>query len=402
MSKLDYVSSRVNDRIFNAIYKRSLVYNTCWEDPAVDRKALELEPKDRMLVITSAGCNVLDYAIRGPEHIDSVDANPRQTALLELKIAAIRSLGFEDFFQIFGNGYHPEFREVYGDVLVKELDGFTRSYWDKKGQAFYSKGPEGSFYYRGLSGQVARLVRIYINARPKLRSHFESFLNATRLDEQREIYDANIMPLLWGPKMNWILSRQMTMNMLGVPHPQRREVENAHTDGVAAFIRDSIEYVFRQLPIWMNYFWSLYLRGGYTRENCPEYLKEENFNILKNGYVDRISPHTTTVTDFLSRQGPPVSRYVLLDHMDWMSTYYPAELVKEWQHIFNRASDNARILFRSAHAEPAYLQQISVVQNSKVAPILDKLNFHPDWAAELTREDRVHTYAGFHIADVAA
>lgn len=402
MSKLDYVSSKVNDRIFNAIYKRSLVYNTCWEDPAVDRQALELTSDDRMLVITSAGCNVLDYAILGPAHIDSVDANPRQTALLELKMASIRNLDFDDFFQIFGEGYHPEFREVYGDVLVKELEGFTRNYWDKKGGAFYGKSLGSSFYYRGLSGQVAKLVRMYINARPKLRGHFETFLNATNLDEQREIYDSRIKPLLWGPKMNWVLSRQMTMNMLGVPHPQRREVENAHADGIAAFIRDSIEYVFRQLPIWMNYFWSVYLRGGYTRENCPEYLKEENFNILKNGYVDRIAPHTTTVTDFLTRRGDSISRYVLLDHMDWMSTYYPAELVKEWQEIFNRSTDDARILFRSAHADPAYLQQIAIEQDSKVVPILDRLKFYPEWATELTREDRVHTYAGFHIADVAA
>lgn len=30
----------------DAIYSRSLVYNTCWEDPALDRQALALRPDD--------------------------------------------------------------------------------------------------------------------------------------------------------------------------------------------------------------------------------------------------------------------------------------------------------------------------------------------------------------------
>src|SRR5215470_11150417 len=81
-----------DQRIFQAIYSRSLVYNACWEDPAVDRQALRITPQDTLLVITSAGCNVLDYALLGPRRVHAVDANPRQTALLELKLAAIRRL----------------------------------------------------------------------------------------------------------------------------------------------------------------------------------------------------------------------------------------------------------------------------------------------------------------------
>ena len=53
---------------------------------------LELGPDDNVLVITSAGCNALDYALAGPRHVYAVDLNPRQNALLELKKAAIRAL----------------------------------------------------------------------------------------------------------------------------------------------------------------------------------------------------------------------------------------------------------------------------------------------------------------------
>jgi S-adenosylmethionine-diacylglycerol 3-amino-3-carboxypropyl transferase len=46
-----------------------------------------LRDQDKLLVITSAGCNFLDYALTGPRRILAVDANPRQNALLELKFA---------------------------------------------------------------------------------------------------------------------------------------------------------------------------------------------------------------------------------------------------------------------------------------------------------------------------
>ena len=56
------VRERVSERLFGLVHGRNLVYNTCWEDPRLDRIALAIRPQDRILVITSAGCNALDYA----------------------------------------------------------------------------------------------------------------------------------------------------------------------------------------------------------------------------------------------------------------------------------------------------------------------------------------------------
>ncbi|MET0216575.1 MAG: hypothetical protein ABW205_01420 [Burkholderiales bacterium] len=38
------LADKLDQRVFDAIYSRSLVYNTCCEDPAVDRRALCLSP----------------------------------------------------------------------------------------------------------------------------------------------------------------------------------------------------------------------------------------------------------------------------------------------------------------------------------------------------------------------
>ncbi len=390
------LGDRIDHKLFNAIYSRSLVYNTCWEDPAVDRQALELGPQDNLLVITSAGCNALDYALAGAGRVHSVDANPRQTALLELKMAGIRRLEFDDYFRLFGHGHHPDFEWIYRHTLRKELSEFAQGYWDRN-QGWFSS-PRGSFYFHGLSGLVALGFRTWLRMRPKLAAPIATLFEVRDLEAQRRLYDEEIHPQLWGKGMNWVLSRQLTMSLLGVPYPQRREVQAQHEGGVAGFIRECFEYVFRQLPVWDNYFWSLYVRGRYSEQCCPEYLKESGFTALKGGLVDRVEPHTCTVTEFLRSTDRPISRFVLLDHMDWMSSYYPEALLEEWEAIMERATPGARILFRSAHARPAYLERIRLDSR----PLREKLRFHDELAQRLTLQDRVHTYAGFHIAEVPA
>jgi S-adenosylmethionine-diacylglycerol 3-amino-3-carboxypropyl transferase len=387
------LKDRLDQRVFDALYARSLVYNTCWEDPAVDRQALALGPGDRMAVITSAGCNVLDYALQGPAAIHAIDANPRQNALLELKLAAIRGLEFDDFFRIFGDGYHARFRDIYRRHLRGELSAFARSYWDDHAGWFCSR--HGSFYFHGLSGFVARGFRSYFRMRPQLARDIQDLLHCTELEQQRLVYDTRIAHELWTSTINWVLNRQLTMSLLGVPHPQRRLVQAQHPDGVAGFIREAIEYVFRNLPMSENYFWRVYLEGRYTQDCCPEYLKHENFLALRNGLADSIEIHTCTMTEFLDASDSPITRFVLLDHMDWMSSYYPGALIEEWDAIWRQAAPGARVLLRSAHASPPFLDWVRVGKHGH--PLDEVLRFEHDLAGRLQLEDRVHTYAGFQI-----
>jgi S-adenosylmethionine-diacylglycerol 3-amino-3-carboxypropyl transferase len=394
------LGERVHEKLFDLIYSRALIYNTCWEDPAVDREALELRAGDTLLVITSAGCNVLDYALTGPRRIHAVDANPRQTALLELKLAGIRRLEFEDFFAVFGKGRHPRFRDLLRGALRAELSPFAAAYWDTHAHWFTHAEGSDSFYFHGLSGRVARLFRGYLGLRPRLRYAVEDLLCATSLDEQRRIYDEHIAPLLWGRAVNWALSRQITMSLLGVPHAQHDEVRRQHAGGVPGFVREAVEYVFRCLPAWTNYFWSLYVRGAYSASCCPEYLKEANFAALKGGLVDSIVPHTCTVTAFLHGTDERISRFVLLDHMDWMSSFYPRALAEEWQAILERAAPGARVIFRSAHANPGYLESLRIPAKGGERLLREVVRFEHERAAELQLRDRVHTYAGFHIGEL--
>lgn len=392
------LGERLHQRLFGVLYRRSLLYNACWEDPALDRIALALSPAHRVLVITSGGCNALDYALCGPREVVAVDANPRQTALLELKIAGIRTLDHDDFFAVFGLGRHPRFPELYWQRLRPELGPFARAWWDRRLSWFSGRGWRDSFYYHGLSGLVARLMRTHIAQRPPLRRAIEDLLAATSLDEQRHIYDRRVHPQLWTKPLRWAVSRQATMSLLGVPTAQTREVAAAHASGVSGFIIDCIAAVFRQLPIWTNYFWTVYLRGAYTRACCPEYLTPSGFAALKAGLVERIRPVTDTVSGLLARCEQAFDRFVLLDHQDWLGAHQPEELAREWGLVLARAAPGARAIWRSAHPRPAYLERLRLPDGSALH---ERLAYQRELAERLHRRDRVGTYGGFHIADLA-
>lgn len=379
---------------------RNLVYNTCWEDPRLDRVALELSPDDNVLVITSAGCNALDYALTGPQHVYAVDMNPRQNALLDLKIAGIKHLDYETFFDMFGKGRLHRAKRTYREQLRQHLPRRSRKYWDKKIKFFKSR--RRPFYYRGTSGTFARLINLYIDRVVKLRPWVNELLNAKSVDEQREIYDTHIRTRLWTRSLRFAMSRDMTMALLGVPRSQRDHIENSFETKIIGFIDSCLETVFAELPLVDNYFWRVYLTSRYTRECCPEYLKEDNFHRLKEGLVDRVSTHTNSVQGFLESHDGNVSKFVLLDHMDWLCDKHFPILEAEWQAIVRCAAPHARIIWRSGGLHTEFVDRVQVMIDGQSRALGELLTYHRELAEELHERDRVHTYGSFHIADLAA
>ena len=85
-------NEKLNTRIFKAVHARNLIYNTCWEDPALDRVALNLGPSDRLVVITSAGCNALDYLLAGPGEVNRANAAMAVAATARLGVDPVAAL----------------------------------------------------------------------------------------------------------------------------------------------------------------------------------------------------------------------------------------------------------------------------------------------------------------------
>lgn len=387
------------NQIFKAIHSNCLVYNTCWEDPRLDREALKLGDESHVMVITSAGCNALDYALAGAR-VSAVDVNFRQNALLELKLAACQMLSYTDFFAMFGRGQCRWAPQLYWDTVREKLSSSAQGYWDSAISAFVGNRLRPSFYFCGTSGIFARLVKLYIDARPGARRAVDALLGTTSLEEQRHVYLSRTKPLFWSGFMEWILGRPTTLALLGVPPAQRQQVERFYKGGIQRFIEDCIDTVFGSLSLRDNYFWRLYLTGSYTEDCCPEYLRQVNFERLRAVAASSVSVYTGTVTSFLRSASFPISHFVLLDHMDWLSTIQKNLLEEEWHAILTRAANGARAIWRSGGLSVDYVDSTTVKLDGAEVRVGDRLVYETALANKLHPQDRVHTYGSFYIAAI--
>ncbi len=398
------VGERLSKTWFKFVHGRNIVYNQCWEDPRLDRVALELTPQDRVVVITSAGCNALDYALAGAGHVHAVDMNPRQNALLELKLAGAKALNHDEFFQIFGRGKAPQWATQYSGKLRPLLSPEVRSFWDRKGDMFSPTGRRKSFYFRSTSGTFAWLVNVYIDKIAKLRDSVNAMLAADNVEQQQAIFNEyKLADRLWRPMVKWAMRRDMTLALLGVPRAQRRQIDEQYPGGILQFVIDRVEAVFTKLPLKDNYFWRVYLSGEYTPQCCPEYLRAENFPALQAlANEGRVTTHTASVLQFVQEQpAGTITRFILLDHMDWLSKEPSKKtLTAEWQAIVDKAAPNCRILWRGAGLDGEFINPLTVQVNGQPKPLGELLSYHREQAAELHAKDRVHTYGSFCIADL--
>lgn len=376
------------DLIFKHVHGGQLIYNTCWEDPRIDRELMKLDGDSRVVMITSAGCNALDYLLDGPAEIHAVDMNYRQNALLELKLAMIRRGDFADLFEFFGLGSHTESRQVY-QALREDLPEFAQKFWDQKISFFDPGGMKKSFYYHGTAGMAAWLLgSALFKAKPNIKNFAMCLLDADSVEQQAEVYEL-LERKIWDDLSNWLIRQRMIMTLLGVPRPQVQLIEDHYPGGLGAYVKDKLRRVMAELPASENYFWRVYITGSYTMSCCPNYLRRANLGTLgeRSG---RLQTHTCSVSQFLKRNPGVYSHYVLLDHQDWLAHHDLPALREEWELILTNSRPGTKILLRSAGLTLDFVPD----------DIRARLQFFPELTDPLHLTDRVGTYGSLSFAEV--
>lgn len=380
--------SQIKDWVFNQVHTKNLVYNTCWEDPRCDRQLMDFDEQSKIVMITSAGCNALDYLLDNPKEIHCIDVNPRQNALLQLKLATFKQTDHDTLFQLFGNGSHPDFAGLLEKKLSPQLPEYAREYWENNTKFFSTKGLRKTFYHYGTSGTVAWLANKYLRSRRKLHQQIEALFHAETLEEQERIYN-RIEPRLMNKLVEFFVNRHLTMCLLGVPESQQQLFMENYRRGALGFIQECLRKVFTRLPIGENYFWRLYLYGSYTEDCRPNYLDPQYFDILRER-AEAVQTHTTTISEFLRNYPGTYSHFILLDHQDWLAANNREELEGEWRQILKNSRPGTRILLRSAAHEVDFFPSF----------VLDRVTFEKEETARTHQEDRVGTYASVYMAIV--
>lgn len=295
-----------------------------WEDPYVDIEYMNIKPTDSVLCITSAGDNALHYAIAArPERIHAVDMNPAQGHLLELKLACIASLSYEEFWRLFGDGKTDNFAELLDRKISPYLSSHAYQFWKLNTHCW-----DRNFYFRGYSGHALRLAKIVFTLFGCNRAA-EAMCEAMTLEEQSAIWERSLRRTLINPTLiNVFLSNPAFLwNALGVPINQFNCFRN---EGVSAgqYAIDTLDPVVKHSLLRNdNYHYHLCLKGKYSRESCPLYLKPEGFEALKrNGAkaLDSFRLHTDSIVNVLrGLADDSLTHAIVMDHMDWFDPIPP-------------------------------------------------------------------------------
>jgi len=154
--------------------------------------------------------------------------------------------------------------------------------------------------------------------------------------------------------------------------------------------RDRLHKLTCRFPISDNYFaWQAYGRR-YDLENrqaLPDYLREENYQTLRDG-IDRVESHVTSLDGYLNEQGDDtMNRFVLLDAQDWMPPHVIATL---WEQIARVGQPGSRIIFRTAGFE-------SPIEAALPAELRKRFVYERELSEQLHDQDRSAIYGMFHI-----
>ncbi|CAG8586901.1 18849_t:CDS:2, partial [Gigaspora rosea] len=390
-SKTD--NSSVNRSVWRQPYNPTLprhtqfntyIYAFTWEDPREDMKVLDLNENDSMFVITSAGDNLLEYALRAnPKRIHCVDLNPCQNHLLELKLAGISALNYKDFWSLFGKGKHPQFEHLLDTQLSPYLSSHAYQFWKTHSKTF-----QNNFFRTGSSGIALRILHLIITI-AGLSRDVASLCHASSIKEQKKIYDDKLRPTILHSWLVKIFNNPVFLwKALGVPIRQWKMLLDEGT--AHQYLCDTFDGVMAHYKLANDgYFYFLCLMLHYNSESCPSYLTQSGFETLKNGALNSIKIHTNYIVDVLKGLGDgELTKAVVMDHIDWFSESEAEEEIKQ---LARAVKKGGYVFWRSSARRPWY-DKVFVKHGFAVDPICIR---EPGSGVPL---DRVNMYASFYRA----
>ena len=316
-----------------ALYK--LVFTQNWEDPESDHAALKIKTGDAVQAITSGGCNVLGFLLFDPEIIYSVDINPAQSYVLELKIAAIRSMEFEEFIAFAGLAHHPRRLQLY-EKARPALSKEAAAFWDGKdkllSQGFIMQGKYERFIK--LAGKFIKLLQ----GRKRVLGLFDE-----KTQQQQEEYFDKV----WNTKrFHYLFKLLFNKRMLA---KKGLVADYFHFDDGSKSFAESFynrsRKAFRDIPIKGNYFVALYLLGKYRNSNeLPAYLKKENYAMIKSR-LDRIRIITSEAQNWIDAMpGESINCFALSNICELMSE---RDTLRLFEGVHRTARRDATVIFRN-------------------------------------------------------
>jgi len=314
-------------------FNQTINYASSNEDSFSEINSLKIKKSDTILCVTGSGGRSLDLLSTEPEKIVSIDINPCQNYLLELKMVAIKYLEYESFLEFLGIRDLSDRLENYRD-LRNYLSPLAKEFWDQN-LKIIAKG----VIYQGRWEKYFRLLSLVVRfIRPKLLAQLFSDIS---ISEQEQIWHEKWDNWLWRNFLKAIGGKSVWKYFLKDPGFYQH-VPNYFdiSDYLITKFNTAVQFVdYRR-----SYFATLLFWGKFDELSAlPIYLQKENFPILKHN-VNRIEIVNAGLGEHLNNcKSKTYDKYSLSDFSSYTNE---AEYNEIWKGIISTAHLNAHICER--------------------------------------------------------
>lgn len=355
--------------------KLTIGYSQSWEDQDVLVQGLEIGPADEILSITSGGDNSLALLLQEPKKIVSVDINPAQSFLLELKIAALKGLPYEDFLQFLGVTKTDTRLKTYG--LIKHFLNKEASCWWDDNKSLIASG----VIHCGKLERYAALVRKYFLPLTESKSTIAKVINVDSLVEQREIYDKEWKNYRYKLLCKIFLSKPV-FSLLG---RDKSKFKYSEVGNLVEYYMGKLDIIATQIPAKTNYLLQYGLTGTYPSQGAmPFYMQRKNFEKLQK-LIPRLSIVTNDMQDYLKSCGEnSFSKFYFSDIFEYLSEDKVNLLFEEIVRVARRKSLIIYWNHLVSRTHPNSLDGVMSVDTQKVESLkkIDKLPIYKQFYVE--------------------
>ena len=356
----------------------ALLYSQCWEDVDVARTALNIRPGDTVVAIAAAGDNVLALLQDDPRQVLAVDVNAAQSALLELKRAAVGNFADATALDAFLGAAPSSTRTAGYENIRPRLTPPALRYWDAN-LPMIEAGVIHTGRFERYVAHFRRAVLPFVPGRRAVRD----MLVATDLEAQRRTYRERWNSRRWRMLFRVFFSQALLRRFGRDP----AFFAHCEIDDVGAHYLARAEHALTNVPIRTNPYLTYMLSGrfGGGRQR-PDYLRPEAQPVIRQR-IDRIALETASL-DAVLRALPSrsVGAFYLSDIFELSSAEDYATSLAE---IARVGRVGARICYWN-----------NLVRRGRPEALAGELDSHADEARSLHLRDRAFLYSRLVIESV--
>lgn len=311
-------------------WKNKIYYSQCWEDPYVLLEGLDIQKEDKIISITSGGCNTLALLLEDPREIVAIDINPAQNYLFELKILAIKHLSYKDLLAFLGiNPCRDRFTLFL--LLEPHLNKESNLWW-KENVHLIKRG----IIHAGKLERYFRLFSKYILPLVHKREVVQRLFIKKTFKEQHDFYDDVWNTLRWRLLFITYFGKRAT----SIGARNKKLFRYVSTKKISTHYINNIKTCICANPS-RNFFLHYIFTGKYSQKNLPLYLREENIQLIRDR-LDRIKMVSDDLATFIKVNEGRYNKYNLSNIFETLSVEKTSEIFAD---IIKYTGKNTRLVY---------------------------------------------------------